>query len=71
MNSVVQTPDAASALAAALAAIPVQPRPGAHFTLGAQPGVGDALLIAALARRLIAKSTGSEERRTLAVLTAS
>ena len=71
MNSVVQTPDAASALAAALAAIPVQPRPGTHFTLGAQPGVGDALLIAALARRLIAQATGSEERRTLAVLTAS
>ena len=71
MNSVVQTPDAASALAAALAAIPVQPRPGTHFTLAAQPGVGDALLIAGLARRLIGQAAAAQERRTLAVLTAS
>ena len=79
MTSVAPPPGASPVLAGALASIPVQPRPGTSFVLDAGAGVGDALLLALLARRLnplapaaegAAAARSAADSRVLAVLTA-
>jgi transcription-repair coupling factor (superfamily II helicase) len=71
LNSVATSPALRPALAAALAAIPEQPRPGTSFVLDARPGCADAWLIASLASRLVSRAPPTGQARTLAVFTAS